>query len=248
MRPKQASSAQTPAAFLILSTILTPLALAAQCTPCQTYAQDLSYDSYNFDTNAASGAGPIKQIDVGAMCLTGAGLNNMIACYACDYVTDHDLQILEAWILVCNTLKVSGQAAALACWNTDKAQCVLVDGVDAPSALSLSPSATAAATAPTNTPVATAGGSNGGSNTETVVTTEADATSTTRTTRTETSDSSYLSTSSTSGATRSGSGAPATATTSSTPTAKSNSGDHVAHNVFSNARLALWLAMAGFLV
>jgi hypothetical protein len=234
--------------LLLMSTILASPILAAECNACQTYAQDLSYVSYNFDTNAASG-GPIKQIDIGAMCLTGAGLNNMITCYECDYLTGHDLQILEAWILVCNTLKVSGQTAALACWNTDKNQCVTVSGVDAPSALSLSPSATAPVTTllASDVPGTTAGG-DGGSDTETVTSTEAEAS----TTSTETTTSSTTSTSQTSGTTRSGSGAPASttasSTASSTSTPKSNSGDRLTQNGLSNANLVLWLAVVGFLL
>ncbi|KAH8902483.1 hypothetical protein BR93DRAFT_241022 [Coniochaeta sp. PMI_546] len=242
----QASSAQTPLFLALLSTILAPLTLAAQCTPCQTYAQDLSYVSYNFDTTAASGGGPIRQIDIGAMCLTGAGLNNMIACYSCGYVTGHDLQILEAWILVCNTLKVSGQAAALACWNTDKNQCVVVSGVDTPSALSLSPAATPVATG--GSPGTTAGG-DGSSDTETVTSTEADASTTataTKSTVTKTSDT--VSTAPTSGTTRSASGTSTSTAASSTATPKANSGDGLAQDVLSNAKLALWVAVVGFVL
>lgn len=129
-----------PYSQIVLAIILRLLSLihlsSAQCAACANYGQDLSICSYNFNGAVATGQGAIGSVAVGCMCITGSsGLSGMVNCYGCNDVTGSQLQVLELWVVTCNTVGVSGMGAAVACWNTNTSLCVPYQGVPLPSVL-----------------------------------------------------------------------------------------------------------------
>jgi hypothetical protein len=119
------------AIFLCLSVVHLS---SAQCVPCANYGQDLSICSSDFNDAVVTGQSILGSTTVACTCVTGSsGLSGMVNCYSCNDATGGQLQVLEQWIVMCNTVAVSGTGNAVACWNSNTSLCVPYHGVPLPS-------------------------------------------------------------------------------------------------------------------
>ena len=116
-----------PSQTITLSTLLsTALALCPE--PCNNYRTVQSFCANTFSETVYGGGTFSGSSSIECMCgneVNGNvnGITYMENCYNCDDISGSDLNLLEAWIIVCETYFSTGVEAARECWNSNLEDC-----------------------------------------------------------------------------------------------------------------------------